>query len=104
MFDRLTADDDIGCDFAHVADGLVHQGASLVPDFVDRGSEGIAEGHGEHPGRDNVEDGAALLRLGDSPIERSHARLGAVYPNNDETLGGWRFEGGLVVVHKGPSR
>ena len=104
LFGRLSADDDIGRDFGDMADRLVHQRASLVPDLVDRGSERIADGHGEHPGRDNVEDGAALLRLGDSPIERSCAFPGAVYPDNDAMLGGWRLEGSRIVVHNDPGR
>ena len=86
LFGCLTTDDDIGCDLGDVADGLVQQAERLLPDFVDRGGEGIADGHGEHPGRDNVEDGATLLCLGDGPIKRSCAFAGAVDPDDDAML------------------
>jgi hypothetical protein len=83
LFNRLASDGDIRRNFGDVADCFVHQRASLVPDLTDGGRQGVADSHGEHPGRDNVEGGTTLLGLSDGPIKRSCAFRRAIDPNDD---------------------
>lgn len=86
MFERVAPDDDIRCNVSDMTNGLVYKVERLLPDLVDRGGEGIADGHGEHPGCHYVEDDSTLRRIGDGPIERTFAFGRAVDPHHNAML------------------